>query len=249
MRALITLIVMFITSSFILNANNPHPRSYNGLWHNDYTGKTIEIQAYADGLNIKGLPTYRHWVWFERSSGNTYYDRYGNRIKIQGPYIRFYTHRRHGRLTFIQLQNDRPRPSAGHDGHKGRERHNEDDYYDQSYRNERYNDDDSYNDDRTYTKELNKAQSYSKPSYNDPEGTWQVQSPNKKVYITETRDGLKARFSDELKWYTYKLDTSSGNYISENGNRYIFENDRLLWIDKSGNRKFYMTKISEDFGE
>jgi hypothetical protein len=92
MRTFITLIVIFITSSFILNANNPHPRSYNGLWHNDYTGKTIEIQAYADGLNIKGLPTYRHWVWFERSSGNTYYDRFGNRIKIQGPYISDFIH-------------------------------------------------------------------------------------------------------------------------------------------------------------
>ena len=247
MRALFTLIVIFVTFSCILNANNPHPRSYNGLWYNNYTGKTIEIQHYADGLKIKGLPAYRNWARFERNSANTYYDRFGNRIKLQGPNIRYYTNRRHGRLTFVKIQNDKHRPTNTRDRHHSIERLDDDDYYDAYDRNIRITDQDRYLDDEDVNSSF--PITPSRQANNDVEGTWQVNNPDKKVYITETRDGLKARFSDELKWYVYHLETSSGNYISENGNRYIFENDRLVWIDKSGNRKFYMTKISEDFGE
>lgn len=78
------------------------------------------------------------------------------------------------------------------------------------------------------------------------EGTWDVSNIDKKVYIVNTRDGIRARFTDDLNWTNYTYDAMTLRYLSQAGHYYYLENDVLIWSDAQNSRKFYMHKISTD---
>ena len=66
------------------------------------------------------------------------------------------------------------------------------------------------------------------------------------MYIVETRDGIKARFSDELKWYVYLKDSTNSVYIGENEQKYFIKNGILIWTNANQTMTFYLTKVSDD---
>lgn len=81
------------------------------------------------------------------------------------------------------------------------------------------------------------------------EGTWDVKEIDRKVFITETRDGLKARLSDEKEWFTYERSKEDYNiYISQRGSRYEWIGENTMrWISADGKRILTLIKKSDNF--
>lgn len=233
--------IFFIFSIFIMTLSlHASGNILDGSWYNPHIKRSIIIKHQRDGLQIKGIHSRYGWTWFERCSKNTYCDRYDNLIKISGRNrIVYYKRDRRARLTFYPVSDinvDR----------RYRDTYDEEDWYSDNYRSDgnRYNDyDEKYNhknDDITINRNHIKHQS--------PEGTWESIELGKKVFIVDTRDGLKARFSDDPRWYIFKTEEDkSGVFISDKGHRYEYlDENNLLWIDNSGKRKYKLTKLSDE---
>lgn len=258
MKPLLTLVILVFGLGF-LQADDHPLRRLDGLWYNQYKNRTIEIHAYQDGLKVRGLRAGNRWVWFERTNPNTYHDQYGNRLKVYNHYIRYNARHFRGKLTFIKMggndrnddhyrNSDRSRNDSRSRDRQNQGRWDDDDfedvddynYYDETSKNWNKRNDDARttNGDRI-SKNEDRA--------NDIEGTWSVDHLGKKVFITETRDGFKARFNDETKWYSFTKQ-DSGTYMDENRNKYYFENGQLIWEDGKGSRKYNLTKMSDEYG-
>lgn len=255
MKSLLTLVI-FVYGFGSLKAEDHPFRRLDGLWYNHYKDRTIEIHAYQDGLKVRGLRPGNRWVWLDRANANTYYDQYGNRLKVYNEFIRYNTRRMRGKLTFVKLhikdRNHDHYRNSDHSRSDNRSRHSQnhgwadDDFEDESDvdgyegRDQKWNKDDDiiHNKSNTTRYEGNDT---------DLEGTWSVNGLDKKVYVTETRDGFKARFNDDPNWYKFTKQVS-GIFIDENGNKYYFDNGQLIWEDNRGLRKYNLTKISDEYG-
>lgn len=250
MKPLLTLAILVLGLD-VLHANDHPLRKLDGLWYNQYIDRTIEINAFQDGLKVRGLRGGNRWVWFDRTSPNTYYDQYGNRLRIHDQFIRYNTRHSRGKLTFIKIvRKDRYDERPNHSD-RSRNRQNDDRWAEDDF--ESGNDHYKYDDydqrwDNRHGSTQNKSNTYKYEGNNtDLEGTWSVNGLDKKVFVTETRDGFKARFDDETKWYSFTKQTS-GAYLDENRNKYYFENGQLIWEDYRGTRKYNLTKISDEYG-
>jgi hypothetical protein len=235
-------------------------------WYNGYLNRTIEIFQYEDGIEVKGLHSNLGYFWFQRRSSHSYFDRYGNKIKLYRTKIIYYSNRRNSRLTFLPVYDRFDRRNC-EDEYRDRGYHDHD-YYDREryddYRrnNNRHGADNTYRKDRkSRPSEANRSYekrgitknenivTQDKVSNDEIEGTWKVKDLSKKVYIVDTRDGIKARFSDELKWYVYKSKGQENEFIAENGQTYTLKNGVLIWSNGDLTKTFYMTKISDELEE
>lgn len=208
-----------------------------GNWYNPHLKRSIYITSYHDGIKVKGIHSRYGSTWFEKCGRNTYCDRYDNYFKVSGrDRLVFYKRDGRVRLTFYPTRSNDCEPRSRYDDR-------DDDWYSDD---RRY--DDGYGDDDYNSRNRGKGRVINKrPSYNfSPEGTWQSSDFGKKVFIVDTRDGLKARFSDDSKWYIFKNDDKkSGIYLGDKGHRYEYIDDNLYWIDNVGQRKYKLTKISD----
>jgi hypothetical protein len=241
--------------------------NFHQFWYNVYLEKTIEIEYFGNGIKVSGLHYGNNHTWFKRRSSSTYYNRFGGKLKILRNKIVYYDNRTHSRLTFLPI-NSRTRSYSNTDDCKPSEH----DYYDydssfgheqhrqskSSYDNDREQRNRSKND-ISSSKQNNldgntNSNSYPMPisstvTHDQIEGTWQVEDLPKKVYIVDTRDGIKARFSDNLTWYIYKKRTENHLFISENGQKYTLKNNKLIWSNADNTKSFSMIKISDDLND
>lgn len=265
-----TLYIGLLISLFSITEISARQRTIEDrqYWYNGYLNKTIEIFQYEDGIEVKGLHSNRGYFWFQRRLSHLYFDRYGNKIKLHRNKIVYYANRRNSRLTFLPVY-DRFDHRNCEDEYRDR-RYHDHDYYDREryddYRrnNNRHGADNTHRNDRkSRPNTANRSYAYEKRSIskNDEityqeqisqdeiEGTWKVKDLSKKVYIVDTRDGIKARFSDELKWYVYKSKGQENEFIAENGQTYTLKNGVLIWSNADLTKTFYMSKISDELEE
>lgn len=229
--------ILILFPVFLFAESNQHIVS--GKWYNPYIDRQIVVLAFPDGIKVKGIHSKYGWTFFDRRGSGTFYDVYGNKIRLFGHDQILYTDRRKKvRLSFILLNTyknqDRQRYKRGDD---------KSDYYNKY--DQKFSDKE---DDFSEQNDHNGNQKY-EIEPNDLEGTWKVKDFSKTVYIVETRDGIKARFSDEKKWFTYHRSShDSAGFVSDEGYQYIYTGDgKLIWIDKTQAKKFYLTKISDQF--
>lgn len=234
-------------------------------WYNGYLNRTIEINRFADGIEVRGLHSRNGSSWFERRSSNSYYDRYENKLKLINNKVIYYNRRKSSRLTFLPRYSRSQNRHCGNDSrYRDMDYHdygdNQDDYYDDRNSNHRNRDNERYSNQQGYRdRETNRglpideyrpnsSNTFDKENTNieEIEGTWQVKDLNKKVYIVETRDGIKARFSDELKWFDYKQGDDKNEFTSENGQKYTLRNGILTWSNHSRSKIFSLSKVSDD---
>jgi hypothetical protein len=227
-------LILYLTFAISLKAADIPRPSISGLWYNKIANKTIEIKTYLDGIKVVGIHAPNKWTWFDQINKNTYRDKYDNTIKIGSETIKYVAYRRNIKLTFIKV-------------HLSPEKHNyddqsENDYVDKQPTHTLYNQEiTKEKKDNIYPSKLLIAK--------DLVGTWQVQDYDKKVYITDTRDGIKARFNNEKKWYSFTSSAAINGFISADGHSYTIVDGRLVWTDKTGKKKFYLDKISSELGD
>lgn len=236
MSTRIVLLCSFLFSIFSFYGVEAGPGE---AWYNQYTGITIYTEYFNNGMNVRSLYQRNNITWFKRKSSKTFRDGNGNIIQIINDRLIFKDRRKRAKLTFIPLSEWQNRPQKPI----------------QSGKNIVPNDD--WDHDNTYSQQGNDQLSVK----SDPEivgiqqntiqvtkleGTWAVANINKKVYIVETRDGIKARFTDDLKWYAYDNIPGTHIYINEDKEEYILDGNKLTWKDQNSKKVFIMYKISND---
>jgi hypothetical protein len=193
------------------------------------------LQVHKDGIRIKGLPYTNKWTYFDRCDRLTYTDGYQGFVRItSSSKMIYYNKRKRIKMTFFHFdkyKNGRP-------------------YYDDHHHNnsDEYQAWDDY-DDRAfdeYENSHNRKYSVETESFTSPEGSWSVSGLDKIVYIVDNRDGIKARFNDNSRWYYYRTDSRDPSlYYSDEGHSYErISDNRLIWKDKSGQRTYTLTRIS-----
>ncbi len=238
MKFLIAIFIFLIVSanSFI----NSQATFFDNNWYNPYFKNSIRTKSYYDGIKVRGIYSGYNWAYFKRCGLNSYCDKYDNVLKFsyQNRMV-YYDRRKRSKFTFY--------PSSQH----ARER-----YYDDSHfeRNEVYSGRGSYESDRESVtlpddkfKKDNPKENFDYKQLISPEGTWKVDDPDKLVLIVDTRDGIKARFDDDSKWYVYKNDPNkSGIYLSEAGHQYEYVNENtMIWKDKNGKRQYMLERMQD----
>ena len=238
MKTHVTILIYFLlsTTSFVTSQIS----FFDGIWFHPDLKTNIRAKTYYDGIKVQGIHKRGKWVYFERCGLNSFCDRYDNLIKFRDKNkLVYYNRRSKSKFTFYPI----------HD--KIEIRQNEerrDDNYDSYSDLENYDikgESDTFSKDRT--KNDYPAKDTQLTSFISPEGTWRVNDPNKTVFIVDTRDGIKARFSDDKSWFIFKNDPiKSGTYISEAGHRYEYIDDNnMVWIDKNGQRKYRLERIKD----
>ncbi len=221
--------------------------NFHQFWYNGYLEKTIEIAYFGNGIKVFGLHFGNNHTWFKRRSSSAYYNRYGGKIKILRNKIVYYDNRTHSRLTFIPIKSRMRSYSNTNDCQP-----NEYDCYDHDRRfgDEHHSQRNRCKNDISSPKQNNHRMPISSTVTHDQiVGIWQVQDLPKKVYIVDTRDGIKARFSDNLTWYIYKKSTENHLFISENGQKYTLKNNKLIWSNADNSSSFSMIKVSDDLDD
>jgi len=237
----IILLTTLILLPYLFFANNK--LSLSGTWYNPFRDMTIQIVDYPDGIKVRGLHSGFRWVYFDMTGSYTFRDVYGNKIKrIDRGHIIYSARNRNERLTFVNMddfhiQNDR----------KLRKYRYYEDYIDSNQQYDRNDNDANYLQEYNYQSENRNQKAF----FADPEGTWKVKEISKNVFIVETRDGIKARFSDESRWYSYTKDLADPFlFKNEKGHTYRLSDDgQLIWNDKENKRRFYLIKISDEMLE
>ena len=219
-KSFILLCILFI---FTLNiqAQSHVP---DGVWYNKYSDRLVQAESTNGGILIKGIHSINRWTYFEYIRPGVYEDSYRNRISFRNPRKWIYQSRTSNRkLTFAQIES-RPRATSTIE------------------RTDRL----SY-DKGTNTDSPAPPLHYQKlPAL---EGTWYAESVKSYVYITETRDGLKARLKDSKSWFIYeKNPVDEKEFITSSGSRYYRMPDgTLVWTSKENNRNLVLVKVSDDF--
>jgi hypothetical protein len=224
-------IVYFATS---IIASGIDLKYYSGLWYNPKHGKKIEIIAYEDGFKIKGLHTKYSKTWFERINKYSLRDYEGNKIHLMDEVIVYMPYRSKSKLTFYKMS-DRVKYS-GKKSYKSLTDNKQKEY-------------EEHNNSSRIISFNNKTYDISNVTLDKIEGSWLAKGVDKIVYITETRDGLKARFINDKKWYAYTFDRKTGQYISIEGHKYQFITPDLIWNDTTGKKEISLIKISDDLIE
>ncbi len=205
------------------------------VWHNTHTGITIYTEYFNNGMEVKGLYQKNNIAWFKRQRNNVFKDNKGNSIRLINDQLVFSDRRNRAKLTFLSIPQQHTstvqNPDLNSDSNK---QHSS-----------------TIQDNKTTIKPSSVSKKSDKEiipikdiNHDKMEGTWAVKGMDKKVFITETREGIKARFTDELNWFTYTQVEGSFTFINENEAYYIKENDALIWKDKTG-KTFSLYKTSD----
>lgn len=206
-------------------ASNSPAIIHDGVWYNSIFNKTVVIETYKNGMNIRGIHSRKGWTWFRRAAKYSYYDDYGNRVKIYPHKVVYTSIKNNQRLTFYPVD-------PTHDGINRRP-----DYMDKNVEK-------PY--DQHQGRDTRSNGDVRQMDLHTLEGTWKVEGIDKEVYITETREGIKARFTDARQWYAYVFNAPLQAYISDDGHRYELSGKALSWTDKSQLKKFFLHKLSDD---
>jgi hypothetical protein len=216
----------------------------SGYWYNPFSNRQIEIVSYPDGIKVNGIHNKFGWSWFDKIGSSTYRDVFGNKIRQTAKYELIYTNRNKSeRLTFRWFKTvngyDRSYPYRHADDEAAA-----DDYYSPKAEDAKSN----YGQYKAGDKQdLINSKNGSGSGFLRMEGTWQVNDLSKKVFIAETREGIKARFIDESKWFVFTKQGLENIFVSESGHQYeLFATGELVWSDKERKRKFYLSKISDE---
>ncbi|MCZ2100142.1 MAG: hypothetical protein LC107_01230 [Chitinophagales bacterium] len=218
-------------------------------WYNAYTGMTIYTEYYTNGMQVKGLYQKNNIAWFKRKSGGVFRDNRGNTIRLNNNQLIFSERRKRAKLTFIPLKEDKPV-----NNHRGNElQPNLSSATTQNVTETPKITTKSNNSVVTpapkESPEVMIKTNLPEVNSNQIEGTWAVQGMDKKVFITETREGIKARFTDEFNWFAYERASDSNKYINTDNEAYILEKDHLIWKNKSDSKIIMLYKISDDLSD
>ncbi|MBK9254001.1 MAG: hypothetical protein IPM42_00790 [Saprospiraceae bacterium] len=225
MKTLFHTVLLFI--SICANSNvaiAAQPIIGPSAWLNKYSNTIIKLDQQSDGLYIKGIHSYDKWSFFEYYGGNIFIDKNGNRITVKNPNTLVYRSRLNKRkLTFKKMQN-----VAQHET-----------YFENNFGNQNQ---------YTETNPNSRPPIHSTGTVK-PEGTWYISSIQKYLYITETREGLKARIRDNKEWFSYtRIGNSSSEFISNTGSKYILQKDgTMIWMKAGGRDRLILQKISSEF--
>jgi hypothetical protein len=223
MKIFFTFLVFSLMSLKGTGSNSPKVIP-DGVWYNSVFNRTLVIETYRNGMNIRGIHSRSGWTWFRRVAKWSYYDDYGNKLKIYPHKVVYTSFKNNQRLTFFPVDSKHDRINRRPDNmYSNAEKPNHHQGRDIGSDNER---------NRIDTDNL--------------EGTWKVEGIDKEVYITETREGIKARFKDARQWYDYEFSPPLHAYISPDGNRYELSGKALTWTDKDMRKKFILYKISDE---
>lgn len=203
-------------------------RYYTGLWHMPHSSRTIEVLAYKDGFKIKGLNSNYIHTWFERLQKNTLRDNAGNTIRLVDGTLVYYPRRSNTIMTLYKVKSTSNNNKPIKDKKE----------YPTSQNNIKSNSNKIF----TYK---NKVYDLTSVNVDKIEGTWLAEGIDRLVYITYTRDGIKARLVDDKTWYHYSLHKTD-EYTASDGQRYNYEAPYLFWYDKSSQRKIQLIKLSDD---
>ncbi len=242
MKSLVFIVAML---SFYVGPvfGNSHPGP-EGVWYNANLHKKVVLEFCTGGINIKGLHSQFTWIRFDRTSPDTYSDYRGNIIYFISPYRIEYFNKRRRQLLYFRPLEVRASPDRNWGYH--------DDYH-RFGNTERGNNYDHYSEDNRRSERSKEGNTGSYEtgiqfSIDEAEGTWTVDEVNKVVYIVSTRDGLKARFKDDSKWYTYTQNTADTHkFTGANGETYQWVSENIMvWISGNKDRRFTLRKISND---
>lgn len=218
----ITSILCFFWSILLVPAN-AQSNVPDGVWYNKHKDRIIIISSAGDGILVKGIQVSNRNTFFQYVKKHTLLDSGRNRIIFKND--RKLVYQSKGgliKLTFIKIESHTP-------------------HVKELLHDQRHNTDHSDN------------ISMSKPElqFRDIklEGTWLAREINKYVYITDTRDGLKARLKDEKHWQIYQRKGDQPNiFISESGSYYtVNEASSLTWTSSDKLRNLTLIRISSEF--
>ena len=226
-----------------------------GRWYNSYSDRTILVKSGHNYIKIKGLRSRNGWTYFDRRGSQIFVDIYGNTIRRKNDDVFVFTDRfRHTRWTFIYEGHRRSRWDE--------RRYDRDDaYFDftedrhLSAADRKYQDDDfdNLNDGYAKAEKYNTLPPSSGKNLVVPislEGVWTASGIDAKVYVVDTRDGIKVRLSNEKKWYVYNWDKKAGLLLSEDGQSYTLVHDsRLVWRDKTHSKIIYLEKSADTWDD
>ena len=213
-------------------------------WYNSHTGVTIYTEYFNNGMEVKGLYQKNSIAWFKRKQNNIFKDNRGNTLRLINDRLVFSDKRKRAKLTFISIPQHEisniknPASISDSDNHLiPTNQDNTATLKPSNMANTSVIAANSITDD--YIVQNNDV------NHEKMEGTWAVRSMDKKVFITETREGIKARFTDELKWFEYTQIEGTDRFTNDNEAQYIRDKDMLIWKDKTG-KTFSLYKISDD---
>jgi len=241
MKRLLWVIGVLLLSQNWAAAQRHHDIS--GRWYSPYLDRMIRIGSDRGGIKVRGLFYRNKWVKFQYAGRDEFFCGNGDRIiRVSRDRVVFSSANRRTRITLIPWEYRHDRYEHGRTGWRpGRpsDRDISDDFG---------RDDDRYFEPEDYAGRDN---DYGDPDgghdgYLDLEGTWMAEGLGRKVYIVDTRDGLKARLQDDSRWYKYfQAKGNSGEYISDDGQKYRWVGqNKLEWSDKSGNKRLVLNRLS-----
>lgn len=232
--------LLMLTGSIYLDA------AARETWYNPYTGITISTQYRPNGMYVTGLYKIDSKNWFKRIKKYKFRDNNGNELTINQDKLVYTARRNRARLTFYTTDRDYKHKPAYQRGDYENINNNEKDFGYLYDTNKNPGVSQNYGQDAAIQAESVPA---SVSSIMHVEGTWSVKNIAQKVYVTETREGIKARFTDNMKWTDYNKIPDTNTYQDAHGNIYTLDKENLIWHDKSGQKTFILTKISNDLIE
>ncbi len=237
MRIFLTIVVWIILTPFF----TAQSRSVcMGDWYNGYLEQAVHIDRYGNKIEILGLHSANSSTVFRRRTSRTYYDAMGNYIKLSQNKITYYGRRGKVRLTFIasniiRAEKNNRRREYPLDHHHS--------YFAPLHQDIEAVDISSHQSNNKY------QTAHAIPSTIDNskiEGTWVLNDKDIKVFILDTRDGIKARISTESQWYIYKNGIKPNTFTATTGQTFVHSNGKLTWIGQDGIKHFELTKWSDD---
>lgn len=245
--------ILFVTMLFALHlgATDNHPRK-SERWYSPYLNRQVKIMDDRGGILVKGIFRSNRWTYFEYAGRNEYVSRSGDRLIFARRDVAVFTSRHdRTRLTLVPWSQRKEKYSQPHNRPgNGRWNDCDQDYYDEK---EYFDDEYDYNNNYDRYRQSDHRGSQTGSNSTIPgnrrsiEGTWLAEGTGRKVYILDTRDGLKARLEDDARWYKFYSDQSNdGMYTADQGQTYRWTGQNTLeWTDKEGKKRFILKKISD----
>jgi hypothetical protein len=217
------LILLFVLFNFTFNTQ-AQSNIPDGVWYNKYSDRLVLAESTNGGILVKGIHASNRWTFYNYIRPGVYEDSYRNRISFRNPRKWIYKSRTNSRkLTFVQIER---RPAATPLADRTERR--------------------TYDADKNTDRPAPPVNNQKLPAL---EGTWYAEAMKSYVYITETRDGLKARLKDSTSWYIYEINPiDDKEFITSSGSRYYrMQDGTLVWTSKENNRNLILVKVSDDF--
>lgn len=212
------IIVITVCISLPLLGNDGYLRSnLNGTWKDRYHDDKIEIRDTRYGLEVRKKGLFRKTRTFEEIDYNRYADYDGNIIEVLSS----------NRLVWKNRKN-RSYKTFYRNGYSNSRYGNT---INNRNRNNRYNNGSRYNDgNRRGQNRYDRGR-----IGNGFNGRWSCSEGRRNIFIETQGNGFRARKVNSDRWYTYEQDPYESNvYRSNNGEKYIYRDNSLIWYGKNG---------------